>query len=141
MDAAYRAQGRMTPRKATLATDESIVDIAKQYLGIPYKFGGQSPKTGFDCSGFTGYVYRKAGYSLPRGADDQFASLTPVRKPQPGDLVFFRINGQRVSHVGIYAGNYRFIHAPRTGKNVGYADMRISYWKKRYAGARTIHSN
>ena len=114
-----------------------IIDIADDYLGVPYKYGGTTP-SGFDCSGFTGYVYKRAGYRLPRGADDQYRALNPIKKPEIGDLVFFKIDGKRVSHVGIYVGGFRFIHSPRTGKSVGYADLRTKYWKKRYAGARTI---
>lgn len=125
-------------RRITLYEGDEIVNIARQYLGTPYKFGGTSPSSGFDCSGLVEYVYEKAGYRLPHSAGKQYGSLTPVRVPEPGDLLFFKINGRSVSHVGIYAGNYRFIHAPRTGKKVSYADMRNSYWRKRYAGARSF---
>ncbi len=114
----------------------SIVSIAKQYLGTPYRYGGTTP-AGFDCSGFTGYVYKRAGIKLPRDARDQFRRLTEQKVPKPGDLVFFKINGSSISHVGIYVGNLKFIHSPRTGRSVEIADMRISYWKTRYAGART----
>ena len=115
-----------------------IVAIAQRYLGVPYRFGGKSPRTGFDCSGFTGYVYSRAGMRLPAGARAQFRGLTPVRYPAPGDLVFFRTSGSRISHVGIYAGNLQFVHAPRTGKTVEVTSMNNRYWRKRYAGARTF---
>ncbi len=115
-----------------------IATIAKQYIGLPYKYGGTSPDTGFDCSGFTGYVYGRVGYKLGRGADDQYDSMKAVKVPLVGDLVFFNIDGKRVSHVGIYLGDFKFIHSPRTGKNIGIADIRIDYWKKRYAGARSL---
>lgn len=114
-----------------------ISNIAKNYLGVPYKFGGSSPD-GFDCSGYTGYVYKKSGYRLPRGAKDQYKKMYPIRVPKPGDLVFFKTSGSRISHVGIYVGDYQFVHAPSTGKKVSFADIRIKYWKKRYAGARSI---
>jgi len=116
-----------------------IIRLAHKQLGVPYRYGGKSPRTGFDCSGFTNYVYRRAGYGIPRGARNQYRALRPVRIPRVGDLVFFRTMGRRVSHVGIYAGRYRFIHSPRTGKTVEYADIRLRYWQKRYAGARAVY--
>ncbi len=124
-------------RRTTVYEGEGILELAKKYLGVPYRFGGSSPD-GFDCSGLTGYVYNKAGHKLPRDAGDQFRAMKPVKTPRVGDLVFFKIDGKKVSHVGIYAGNLRFLHAPSTGKTVSFADMRIDYWKSRYAGARTV---
>ncbi|MBL8018714.1 MAG: C40 family peptidase [Leptospirales bacterium] len=124
-------------RRTTVYDGGGIVEIAKKYLGVPYKFGGQTPE-GFDCSGFTGYVYKKAGYKLARDASVQYNEMKPIKVPRVGDLVFFKIDDQKVSHVGIYVGNLTFIHAPSTGKKVSFADMRISYWKQRYAGARTV---
>lgn len=120
------------------AKPRTVYGIAKRYVGVPYRYGGKSPRTGFDCSGYTRYVYARAGYRIPAGARNQFRRLHPVRQPRRGDLVFFRTAGSRISHVGIYAGNHRFLHAPRTGKRVGYADMRKKYWRKRYAGARSV---
>ena len=77
--------------------------IAKKYIGTPYRFGGESP-SGFDCSGFTKYVFKKAGYSLPHSAGRQHRMLKPVKNPRIGDLVFFKTYRPTVSHVGIYAG-------------------------------------
>ncbi len=117
-----------------------IVETAKRYLGVSYKHGGENPK-GFDCSGFVMYVYRKNGISLPRTTMEQFHAGRKIslRNAGPGDLVFFNISGsRRLSHVGIYLGNHRFIHAPRTGKTVSYADMNLQYWKKRYVGTVTF---
>lgn len=125
-------------RRALAYDGQGILELAQDQLGVDYKFGGNSPQEGFDCSGLTGYIYKKAGFSLPRGADAQYRALDPVKKPEPGDLVFFKIDGKKISHVGIYAGDFQFIHAPSTGKKVSYADMRIRYWKARYAGSRTI---
>lgn len=124
-------------RRTTVQEGVGILEIAKKYLGVPYRFGGSTPD-GFDCSGFTGYVYAQIGQKLPRDAGDQFSAGRPVKVPRVGDLVFFKIDGKKISHVGIYAGDLRFIHAPSTGKTVSFADMRIDYWKKRYAGARTL---
>lgn len=116
-----------------------IVRIASRYVGTPYRYGGKTP-AGFDCSGYVRYVYARAGFRLPGGSRKQFRSLYTVRVPQPGDLVFFRTQGRNISHVGIYVGHYRFLHSPRTGKRVGYADIRKRYWSTRYAGARTVFS-
>lgn len=122
-------------KKITLYDREGIVEISKRYIGFPYKSGGNTPE-GFDCSGFTQYVYKKAGYSLPRTTVDQYNLLEPVKIPKKGDLVFFSIYNNKVSHVGIYIGDFQFIHSPRTGKKVEIADLRNSYWKKHYIGAR-----
>ena len=92
----------------------NVISIAKQYIGTPYVFGGSSP-SGFDCSGFTQYVFGKAGKSLPRVTSAQQAAVTPVSDPQPGDLVFF---GSPAYHVGIYVGNGQMIDAPRTGSSI-----------------------
>lgn len=123
-------------KKITLYDRTGIVNIAKQYLGYPYKPGGSSP-SGFDCSGFVMYVYNKGGYKLPRTASDQFTVLRPVKVPKPGDLVFFKINNHSISHVGIYIGDFLFIHAPSSGKKVEIVDIRSEYWKKRYVGSRS----
>ncbi|WP_392544377.1 C40 family peptidase [Oryzobacter telluris] len=94
-------------------SSSAIVNIARQYLGIPYKYGGDDP-SGFDCSGFTSYVFRKAGISIPRTASAQQDAARPVSDPQPGDLVFF---GSPAWHVGIYTGHGMMIDSPREGKS------------------------
>lgn len=91
-----------------------VVGIARTLLGIPYLYGGTSPSTGFDCSGFTSYVFGKAGISLPRTAAEQQAAATPVSDPQPGDLVFF---GSPAWHVGIYTGGGMMIDSPKPGES------------------------
>lgn len=93
-----------------------VLGIAAQYEGLMYRYGGTSPSTGFDCSGFTQYVFGRVGISLPRTAADQRAATTPVSNPQPGDLVFF---GSPAYHVGIYAGNGKMWDSPRSGEAVG----------------------
>ena len=105
---------RSTTRYTNPAQSSSaIVNIARTLLGIPYVYGGESP-SGFDCSGFTQYVFGKAGISIPRTASAQQCAATPVRDPKPGDLVFF---GSPAWHVGIYTGNGMMIDSPRTGKS------------------------
>ncbi len=113
-----------------------IVEIAKKHIGVPYRRGGSSP-AGFDCSGFTSYVYRQVGLRLPRTSREQYRQLNPVKKPQKGDLLFFRTNNRSVSHVGIYIGNFTFIHAPNNGKSVRIDDMRNPYWRRVYVGSRS----
>jgi cell wall-associated NlpC family hydrolase len=92
-----------------------VLAIAAQYEGLMYSYGGTSPSTGFDCSGFTQYVFGKVGISLPRTAEQQRAATTRVSNPQPGDLVFF---GSPAYHVGIYAGNGKMWDSPRSGQAV-----------------------
>jgi cell wall-associated NlpC family hydrolase len=89
---------------------------AKRYLGVPYVYGGNTPR-GFDCSGYTRWVYNKVGVKLPRRASEQRRATRYVRYPKPGDLTFFHRYG-RVYHVGIYAGNHYVYHAPRPGQRV-----------------------
>ena len=116
----------------------SIVKTAERYVGVRYKYGGTTPE-GFDCSGYSSYVYKINGFTLPHSAQQQYAKgrRVPIKKAKPGDLVFFRISGWKISHVGIYLGDYKFIHAPSRGKRVCYDDIRKDYWRKRYAGTVT----
>ncbi len=114
----------------------NIVQTARAQIGTPYRFGGASPG-GFDCSGLAMYVYKKNGIDIPRTATDQFIEGRRIsrRNIQPGDLVFFRISGNGISHVGIYAGRGKFIHAPKPGKRVSYASLTNPYWARHYCGA------
>lgn len=118
-----------------------VVITALNFLDAPYRYGGTGAGQGFDCSGFTRHVYDASlGLLLPRSADDQAhaASLAQVdvAELQPGDLVFFNTLQRTYSHVGIYVGEGRFIHAPRSGSRVRVEDMRLAYWAQRYTGAR-----
>ena len=114
----------------------AAVGIAMQYLGIPYKWGGASPATGFDCSGFTMYVFAQLGVSLPHHAATQFTMGTPVSKDQlqPGDLVFF--NG--LGHMGMYIGGGQFIHSPRTGDVVKISSLSQDWYARTWVGARRL---
>jgi len=117
-----------------------IVRTAKRYLGVKYKNGGTSPR-GFDCSGYVMYVYEKNGILLPRSVKSQYNAGNKIgpRQRKPGDLVFFKTSKRkRYSHVGIYVGDNRFIHAPRTGKRISFAELDNPYWRKRYIGAATF---
>jgi cell wall-associated NlpC family hydrolase len=118
-----------------------MVITAMNFLGVPYKRGGNSADHGFDCSGFTRHVFELSlGLVLPRRADEQAqtAGLVDVKRNElkPGDLVFFNTLKRTFSHVGIYVGEGKFIHSPRAGGEVRVEDMGASYWAKRFTGAR-----
>jgi cell wall-associated NlpC family hydrolase len=118
-----------------------LTSYAQSLIGTPYKYGGTSPKTGFDCSGFVDYVFQHtAGVSLPRISRQISQHGSPVKSSQlrEGDLVFYDTNNEAYSHVGIYLGNDRFIHAPSNGGSVRIEDMTMDYWTKHYNGARRI---
>jgi len=115
----------------------AIIQEAKKHIGVTYIMGGTTP-AGFDCSGYTLYVYNKIGYKLKRSSFDQFSSMTPIKEPSKGDLVFFQTYKAGASHVGIYTGNGKFLHAPQTGSRIKYGDMNKNYWKIKYLGARTV---
>lgn len=118
-----------------------LVMGAMNFIGVRYRRGGTSAENGFDCSGFTRYVFENSiGLLLPRRADEQ--ARTPgffsISKDElkPGDLVFFNTMRRAFSHVGIYVGDGKFIHSPRAGGEVRVEDMRVDYWAKRFNGAR-----
>lgn len=119
---------------------DSIVGIAERYIGTPYVYGGESPKEGFDCSGLVQFVYLQKGVQLKRLANEQFLQGMSVSKTdlQAGDLVFFSSDGKIVDHVGIYADNRLFIHAPRTGRTVSYDSLDSQYYQSHFQGARRI---
>jgi cell wall-associated NlpC family hydrolase len=114
---------------------ERVVRYAKRFVGVPYRWGGMSPRTGFDCSGFTAYVYRHFGVSLPHYTVAQYQRGLDIRirRLRPGDLLFF--SGLR--HVGMYVGHGRFIHSPRRGTRVRIDPLR-GWYSGRLVGARRI---
>lgn len=119
----------------------AVLKNALSLSGIRYQHGGNSPETGFDCSGFVRYVYQQAtNLSLPHSAKaiSQIGQSIPKHELQPGDLVFFNTLKSAFSHVGIYIGNDRFIHAPSSGGKVRVENMQESYWKNRFNGAQRI---
>ncbi len=128
-------------RDAVGGAASSLVISAMGFLGVPYRFGGDSHETGLDCSGFVRLVFEQSvGKVLPRRAVEQAAATQPIERQElrPGDLVFFNTMRRAFSHVGIYVGEGRFIHAPRAGAQVRVEDMRTSYWKTRFNGARRV---
>lgn len=119
----------------------SVALQALAYLGTPYRTGGLSPQSGFDCSGLVAYVYQEgAGLALPRSTFDLSVLGESVERDalRPGDLVFYNTQQREYSHVGIYLGEDRFIHAPASGGQVRVESLRADYWVRRYNGARRV---
>ena len=118
-----------------------LVINAVGFLGVPYRRGGNTAENGFDCSGFVRAMYAQTvGLILPRRADEQAAATQSILRTelQPGDLVFFNTMRRAFSHVGIYVGDGKFIHSPRSGAEVRVEDMSVSYWDRRFDGARRV---
>ena len=121
-----------------------LVVSAMGFLGVPYKRGGNSAETGFDCSGFVRAMYQQTiGLMLPRTANQQAEVTQEIDKSelQPGDLVFFNTLRRAFSHVGIYVGDNKFIHSPKPGAEVRVEDMRVGYWRTRFNGARRVEED
>jgi cell wall-associated NlpC family hydrolase len=127
------ASSYQQPQKA------STIAVAMQQLGVPYRYGGKDP-SGFDCSGLVYYSYRQTGRSIPRNTTGQLSYSKKIHRAEmrPGDLVFFRISKNKVSHVGIYIGGNRFVHAPSRGKRVQVSYLDNSYWQTRFITAGRI---
>jgi cell wall-associated NlpC family hydrolase len=118
-----------------------LVVSALGFLGVPYRRGGNSVETGFDCSGFVKAMYEQTvGLVLPRRAEQQAAVTQKIDRVdlKPGDLVFFNTMRRSFSHVGIYVGNGKFIHSPKPGAQVRVEDMGVAYWSSRFDGARRV---
>jgi cell wall-associated NlpC family hydrolase len=126
------------PGEPATTSDPGVVllRVAESRIGTPYRYGGTGPDA-FDCSGLVSYAHREIGVTVPRTAAEQFAAATPVPRHElrPGDLVFFRLSGRRISHVGIYAGGDRFVHAPQRGGHVRTASLEEEVFRRSFAGA------
>lgn len=111
------------------------VEIAENLKGVPYRYGGVTPK-GFDCSGLVHFAYHKAGIKIPRTTRDLYrvSRRLPIEQAKPGDLLFFKINSRKLSHVGLYAGNGRFIHASTGQNRVADGSLEDPYWRDRLIG-------
>ena len=110
-------------------------------VGVRYHYGGNSPDTGFDCSGLVAHVFDRAwGVALPRSAEEQRNVGRAVKRAelQPGDLVFYNTRTRPFSHVGIYLGDGNFVHAPRPGQRVRVESIDTPYWRARFSGARRL---
>lgn len=124
-----------------LAARESPLVFALRALGTRYQYGGRSPETGFDCSGLIAHAFQQSlGLLLPHNAQAQSRIGKPVRQRDlaPGDLVFYNTRNQPYSHVGMYIGNGRFVHAPKPGARVRVERTDTAYWRARFNGARRV---
>lgn len=124
---------------------DSIIAQGMEYIGIKYKWGGTTEETGFDCSGLVRAVFQNSiGMTLPRTSLEMSKvgeNIRSIENLKPGDLVFFNTMRRSFSHVGIYIGDNKFLHSPRKGAHVRVEQMNVSYWKKRFNGARRIEVN
>jgi cell wall-associated NlpC family hydrolase len=130
-----------TTAPAAASAGEGPLTHALRALGTRYRYGGSSPETGFDCSGLIAHAFEQGwGLAVPRTAQAQSKLGTPVKRPNlaPGDLVFYNTRSQPYSHVGMYIGNGRFIHAPKPGARVRIERFDTPYWRARFNGARRL---
>ncbi|MDM0081036.1 MULTISPECIES: C40 family peptidase [Variovorax] len=128
-------------RQTVADRTSDLVVTAIGFLGVPYRRGGNTAETGFDCSGFVRAMYTQTvGHLLPRRAEEQAAATQKIDRSElkPGDLVFFNTMRRAFSHVGIYVGEGKFIHSPKPGAQVRVEDMSGSYWQRRFSGARRV---
>lgn len=127
------------PTNISRDSNHQAVSIAHDMIGAPYRYGGADPR-GFDCSGLVYYAYRNAGIEISRTTSDQYRQTKRVHLSElrPGDLIFFAISRNKPSHVGIYAGEGKFIHAPSSNKRVSYAYLDDFYWKEKFIGTGRI---
>jgi len=135
---AERSSARAKPVSAKVS---GVIRTARLMIGAPYKWGGKSPNTGFDCSGLVWFAYRQHGISIPRISWQQFGAGHPVRRSElrPGDLIFHKVDKSGKSlHVGLVTDRGTFVHAPSSGKHVMESSLSNSYWKKHYIGARRV---
>jgi cell wall-associated NlpC family hydrolase len=130
---------RIGDARALTGIRRSLVSTAESYLGVPYRWGGTSAQTGFDCSGLTQAVYKLNGLSIPRTSRDQFALGAAVSKSRlrGGDLLFFATRGSTINHVAIYVGDGVFIHAPSSGQVIRKDSLDSQTWSKQFKGARS----
>ena len=134
-----RGRPTLPPPAPPPASGATVVALARSFVGTPYRNGGADPG-GFDCSGFTQYVFAQLGAALPRTVLEQAAAGNRVdrRDLREGDLVFFAIDGRTVSHVGIVVSTDRFVHAPSSRGSVREESLGVAYWQTRYATARRV---
>ena len=145
IDRALNDKGLLTQidqvRQSVSDRASELVVNAMGFLGVPYRRGGQSAETGFDCSGFVRAMYEQSiGLMLPRRAAQQAAATQDIDRNdlRPGDLVFFNTMRRAFSHVGIYVGEGKFIHSPKPGAGVRVESLSVAYWNRRFDGARRV---
>ena len=142
--AATRPDSKVETRRAeeSLSPRELAARLARQMVGTPYRYGGSSPETGFDCSGLVFYSYAQSGASVPRTALDQFRTSRKISlaDARPGDIVFFQ-DQEKLSHVGIYLGRGQFVHAPSSGKRVTLAHIDTPYYREQLVAVGRLSLN
>ncbi len=129
------------PRPSSNGPNFDMAMVAKEMVGVRYRYGGSSPSSGFDCSGLIYYSYKRIGLRSPRTTRDFYRHARPVDRSElrTGDILFFKLDGKKVSHAAIYLGNGRMVHAPSTGKRVSYASLRSRFWRSRFIGAGRLY--
>ena len=145
-DRISQTASQLTTTVTTTVADstQTLIDNAMQLIGVRYRWGGNTPTSGLDCSGFVRYVFNDTfGFLLPRKSAQMSKVGLEVSKDElkPGDLVFFNTMRHAFSHVGIYVGENKFIHAPSKGKTIRVDDLNQAYWVKRYNGARRMEGS
>ncbi len=137
---APRAILQDTPERPAAAAGELAAINASKLIGIPYRFGGASPASGFDCSGLVQYSYAEAGVRLPHNTEQLrvYSEHVSLEELRAGDLIFFDLEEKKNSHVAIYAGDGSFVHAPSTGKDVRRDSLASPYWRKRISEVRRL---
>lgn len=137
--------GREQSTAAATGEGAVIARGARDQIGVPYRYGGDEPRRGFDCSGLVAYVHAQEGIAVPRTAAAQFTAARKVDRDdlRPGDLVFFRLvpGSREVSHVGIYTGQSRFVHAPQSGRNVGEGNLDDPFYSAGFAGSGRFYDD
>ncbi len=139
--AATQGQVPATPRPGERRPNYHMAMMAKQMVGVRYRYGGHSPSSGFDCSGLIYYSYKRIGLRSPRTTRDLYQHARPVRRSniRTGDILFFKLDGKKVSHAAIYLGNGRMVHAPSSGKRVSYAQLTSRFWDSRFISAGRLY--
>ncbi len=132
---------REAPAGPAADPGRAVLQAAESRIGSPYRYGGAGPDA-FDCSGLVRYAHNQVGIAVPRTAAEQYVKATPVerRELRPGDLVFFRLAGREVGHVGIYVGDDRFVHAPQSGGQVRVASLQDEWYRQRFVGAGRFYA-
>ncbi|GJH19771.1 C40 family peptidase [Caballeronia novacaledonica] len=142
-DAASSSGGAKSFLSGVASKAGDVVVGALNMIGVRYRWGGNTPDSGLDCSGFVRYVFQDTlGMTLPRRAEEmsRVGEKVTVSDLKPGDLVFFNTMRRSFSHVGIYIGDNKFVHSPSTGSTIRVDDMEDGYWEKRFQGARRIEN-
>jgi cell wall-associated NlpC family hydrolase len=129
-----------TPKQTIESQGQRIADLARRMIGKPYRYGGEDPAGGFDCSGLVHYTHKTVGVSVPRVSRDQYqrAKTIPLAAAQPGDIIFFS-DAVKLSHIAIYVGDGRFVHAPSSGKTVREGRLNTAYYQQHLIGVGRLH--